>query len=233
VRRRANKPQNILAEAMEAVRAAALAEAAQERHDRVSARVKASKALLRAQGRHQGGGRQFGYRLVPVPAGGARKEVLDKAEQAAIKDIVRLRKEGWSLMRIRDEMRARGHWISHQLVANTIRRHSGQPLRQKQGRRPRQAQPPVSLVSPPAFVPEVGVPAITTKAEPDPALGRIHEVLAGLRNDVQGMRQQRRDQGEHGPMILRRLTELERLVRGDPGLAQVPRSTRRRPLGAE
>jgi len=36
---------------------------------------------------------------------------------------------------------------------------------------------------------------------------------------------------EHGAMILRRLTELERLVRGDPGLAQVPKATRCRPLG--
>jgi hypothetical protein len=32
-------------------------------------------------------------------------------------------------------------------------------------------------------------------------------------------------------MILRRLTELERLVRGDPGLAAVPKLTTRRLLG--
>jgi len=36
---------------------------------------------------------------------------------------------------------------------------------------------------------------------------------------------------EHGEMILRRLTELERLVRGDQGLAEVSKHTRRRPLG--
>jgi hypothetical protein len=32
-------------------------------------------------------------------------------------------------------------------------------------------------------------------------------------------------------MILRRLTELEHLVRGDPGIAQAQNHTRRRPLG--
>ena len=35
-------------------------------------------------------------------------------------DIVALRAEGKSLMVIRDETRACGHWISHQLVANTL-----------------------------------------------------------------------------------------------------------------
>jgi hypothetical protein len=49
---------------------------------------------------------------------------------------------------------------------------------------------------------------------------RIEVMLRGLRRDL-----------EHGPMILKRLTELERLVRGDPGLAKAPRYSRRRPLG--
>jgi hypothetical protein len=64
-------------------------------------------------------------------------------------------------------------------------------------------------------------------------LDRIYAQLQAQDAVLAGLRQQRRDEGEHGPMILRRLTELERLVRGDPGLAQAPRSTRRRPLGAE
>jgi len=63
-------------------------------------------------------------------------------------------------------------------------------------------------------------------------LDRIHALLQAQDAVLTSLRQQRRDEGEHGPMILRRLTELGRLVRGDPGLAQVPRSTRRRPLGA-
>ena len=49
---------------------------------------------------------------------------------------------------------------------------------------------------------------------------RIEVMLRGLRRDL-----------KHGPMILKRLTELERLVRGDPGLAKVPHHSRRRPAG--
>jgi predicted transcriptional regulator len=42
---------------------------------------------------------------------------------------------------------------------------------------------------------------------------------------------QRQAEREHGPIILRKLTELERLVRADPGLARAPRPSRRQPLG--
>jgi hypothetical protein len=45
------------------------------------------------------------------------------------------------------------------------------------------------------------------------------------------LEQQRQAEREHGPIILRKLTELERLVRGDPGLARAPRPSRRQPLG--
>jgi hypothetical protein len=51
---------------------------------------------------------------------------------------------------------------------------------------------------------------------------RIEVMLRGLRRDL-----------EHGPMILKRLTELERLVRGDPGLVKAPHHSRRRPLGVD
>jgi hypothetical protein len=67
---------------------------------------------------------------------------------------------------------------------------------------------------------------------------RVLQALDGIRVllEVQGgslaaLQQQRRDQGEIPVQILRRLTELERLVRGDPGLAAPPKHTRRRPLG--
>jgi hypothetical protein len=50
-------------------------------------------------------------------------------------------------------------------------------------------------------------------------------------HDVALERLQRDD--EHNPMILRRLTELERLMRGDPGLAKPTRHTRARPLGVD
>jgi hypothetical protein len=49
---------------------------------------------------------------------------------------------------------------------------------------------------------------------------RLEVMLRALRRDL-----------EHGPAILRRLVELERLVRGDSGLTKAPHHTRRRPLG--
>ena len=51
------------------------------------------------------------------------------------------------------------------------------------------------------------------------ALGRLEILLQMLCRDL-----------EHSPRILRRLTEIERVLRGDPGLARMPRHTRRRPL---
>jgi hypothetical protein len=63
------------------------------------------------------------------------------------------------------------------------------------------------------------------------ALEQIQRALAAQDARFDRLAQQKRDAGEHGPMILRRLTELERLVRGDPGLAAVPKHTPRRPLG--
>jgi hypothetical protein len=52
------------------------------------------------------------------------------------------------------------------------------------------------------------------------AVDRLEGMLRSLRRDL-----------EHGPMILKRLTEIERAIRGDPGLARMPRHSRRRPLG--
>ena len=56
------------------------------------------------------------------------------------------------------------------------------------------------------------------------ALARIQRLLEGLQH-------QRRNEFEYGPAILKRLVSLERLVRGDPGLATVPKHAPRRPLG--
>jgi hypothetical protein len=49
---------------------------------------------------------------------------------------------------------------------------------------------------------------------------RLEVMLRGLRRDL-----------EYTPAILRRLTEIERILRGDLGLAKAPHHTRRRPLG--
>jgi hypothetical protein len=65
------------------------------------------------------------------------------------------------------------------------------------------------------------------------ALARIHAALAAQNALLVRQQQQRRNEYESGPAILRRLVELERLVRGDPGLSKPPRHTRTRPLGIE
>jgi hypothetical protein len=75
-------------------------------------------------------------------------------------------------------------------------------------------------------------------AEVAPAL---HAELAGIRTLIErtlktqsaDIARLRREPGEYDQMILRWLTELERLVRGDGGLAKPPRHTKSRPLGLE
>jgi len=82
-----------------------------------------AKASLRQRGRHQGGSRPFGWTFGEATgAGRARDLVPDPVEQAAIADILVMRRAGATLRRIRDEMRARGHYISHNLVADVCRR---------------------------------------------------------------------------------------------------------------
>jgi hypothetical protein len=85
---------------------------------------------------------------------------------------------------------------------------------------------------PPPPTPE---PRIIFAAPPEVvrALEGIQRTLETQGADIARLQQQRRDGNEHAPLILRRLIELERLVRGDPGLTKPPRHTRARPLGIE
>src|SRR5215469_5914773 len=97
-----------------------LAAVAQFERTLISERIKDAKRNLRRGNRHQGGSRPFGYRFGRTNGHGrARELLLDPEEQAAIADILAQRAQGKSLMAIRDAMRRRGFWISHQLVANT------------------------------------------------------------------------------------------------------------------
>ena len=103
----------------------ALAAVAQFERGLISERIKDAKANLRRQGRHQGGGRPFGWRFGEANGHGRARELIpDADEQAAIAEIIAMRAAGKSLMAIRDAMRARGFPISHQLVPNTIARHA-------------------------------------------------------------------------------------------------------------
>jgi len=102
-----------------------LAAVAQFERGLISERIKDAKRNLRRSGRHQGGGRPFGWRFGDANGHGRARELIpDPDEQKALADIITMRGEGRSLMAIRDTMRARGFPISHQLVANTIARHA-------------------------------------------------------------------------------------------------------------
>jgi len=60
------------------------------------------------------------------------------------------------------------------------------------------------------------------------------EEIFEQRQTLERLRQARRDAFEHAPLILRRLTELERILRGNSHDLHRPlRAPRRRPLGVE
>jgi DNA invertase Pin-like site-specific DNA recombinase len=103
-----------------------LAAVAEFERSLISERIKDAKRNLRRAGKHQGGGRPFGWRFGDANGHGRARELIpDPEEQAAIAEIIAMRWQGKSLMAIRDVMRAKGFPISHQLVANTIARHAG------------------------------------------------------------------------------------------------------------
>jgi DNA invertase Pin-like site-specific DNA recombinase len=102
-----------------------LSAVAEFERSRISERISDAKAALRRQGKHQGGSRPFGFAFGSTNGHGrARVLVPDPAEQQAIVDIAAMRSAGESLMAIRDTMRKRGHWISHNLVASICARMS-------------------------------------------------------------------------------------------------------------
>jgi putative DNA-invertase from lambdoid prophage Rac len=79
-------------------------------------RISQAKADQKARGRFLGGEAPFGFE---VGADGALVPI--EAQQEAIREITALRAQGRSLRAIRDEMRAKGHQISHQGVARVLR----------------------------------------------------------------------------------------------------------------
>ena len=101
-----------------------LAAVAEFERSLISERIKDAKRNLRRAGKHQGGGRPFGWQFGNSNGHGRARELIpDPDEQATLAEIIAMRSQGKSLMAIRDMMRARGFPISHQLVANTIARH--------------------------------------------------------------------------------------------------------------
>ena len=62
-------------------------------------------------------------------------------------------------------------------------------------------------------------------------LGRIRGALEVQNVILTRLHQQRQYAMEHGPLILRRLTEIERVLHQDRDMHWPPRASRRRPLG--
>ncbi len=91
---------------------------AQFERERIVERITDMKADQKRRGRYLGGAVPFGYRvakdvktLEPVPK-----------EQAAIKRMRRLRREGTSLRAISQDMKKRGHDVSHEGVKRILER---------------------------------------------------------------------------------------------------------------
>lgn len=101
-----------------------LAAVAQFERVRIGERIRDARAHMRRQGRHLGGSRPFGFRLVESEDGGKPVLVPEPAEQAAIERMRAMRGEGSTLFAIRDAMRATGHPISHETVRQVLA-HSG------------------------------------------------------------------------------------------------------------
>jgi putative DNA-invertase from lambdoid prophage Rac len=97
--------------------AAAFAEA---ERDRIRERIGQSKADQKARGRYLGGIVPFGFRL--IERGDEKELVRHEAEQEAIREMVRLRRDERQPLRVVVEaMAARGHKISHQGVVNIVK----------------------------------------------------------------------------------------------------------------
>ncbi len=95
-----------------------LSAVAEAERDRTRERIADLKADQKSRGRYLGGAVPFGYRvakhgktLEPVPE-----------DQAAIKRMSRLRRQGKSLRAISEDMKARGHNVSHEGVKRVLGR---------------------------------------------------------------------------------------------------------------
>jgi DNA invertase Pin-like site-specific DNA recombinase len=100
-----------------------LSAVAESERDRIRGRVQETKADQRKRGRHLGGSRPFGYRIEKSEndlRGG--QLVPDEREQAAIVQMQALRAEGKSLPTIVAAMQEAGFSISHEGVAEVLKR---------------------------------------------------------------------------------------------------------------
>ncbi len=97
---------------------------AQFERERIAERITDMKADQKSRGRYLGGAVPFGYRKVAKREGGKQIKQLEPVpeEQAAIKRLRRLHREGKSLRAISLDMKKRGHDVSHEGVKRVLAR---------------------------------------------------------------------------------------------------------------
>ena len=97
---------------------------AQFERERIAERIADMKADQKSRGRYLGGAVPFGYRKIVKSEGGKQIKQLEPVpkEQAAIKRICRLHREGKSLRAISLDMKKRGHDVSHEGVKRVLER---------------------------------------------------------------------------------------------------------------
>jgi DNA invertase Pin-like site-specific DNA recombinase len=105
-----------------------MAAVAEFERDRIRERISEGKARQKAEGKFLGGPRApFGWRRATKEGDGLVEDpkgehlVQHKAEQKAIREIMRLRKKGEPLRAISAAMKAKGHQLSHEGVAGVLR----------------------------------------------------------------------------------------------------------------
>jgi DNA invertase Pin-like site-specific DNA recombinase len=100
-----------------------LSAVAESERDRIRGRVQETKADQRKRNRHLGGTRPFGYRIERSECDLRGGQLIpDEREQEAIAQMHALRDEGKSLRAIAAAMREQGFSISHEGVAEVLRR---------------------------------------------------------------------------------------------------------------
>jgi putative DNA-invertase from lambdoid prophage Rac len=93
---------------------------AEAERDRIRERVSMAKADQKKRGRFLGGARPpFGFR-----ANDNGDLVKDEREQAAIREIIKLRRKGQPLRKIAEALAANGHKLSFVTVGEIVKRHA-------------------------------------------------------------------------------------------------------------
>jgi putative DNA-invertase from lambdoid prophage Rac len=85
--------------------------------DRIGERIREAKRQQKARNEYSGGAVPYGWRLDEA----TRKLIEEPAEQRVIAKMIELRRAGWSLRAIRDQLAEAGIRISHVLVSNALR----------------------------------------------------------------------------------------------------------------